>query len=127
MYVTGANLPAIPQRSVILTPSNSESDGASISIGDLNPDTTASSFEWTIDTTTYIGSNLILSLDDTWGFYAIDESVIDISIEGVSDASELDLVLSFSIDADNYFSTLISMDNSQNNEISIKIIHCNQN
>eukprot|EP01084_Bolivina_argentea_P300241 517659_1 len=107
-----------PLKSATLSPLNNNTNGASVSV--MNADVSTSNV-WTITTSTQIGWNLLLSLDNSWGFYPNAESSLQITINGESIHNEhdyLDLVLSYSVNNANFFSVYLSMDNNVNNRIS---------
>ena len=74
-------------KSVLLTPSNSEQDGASIKIPS-DTETIPTSAFWNITTNRQDSWHLLLKLDNSWGFHPLFTSIVKVEIESPTIASE---------------------------------------
>ena len=107
-------------RSRRLSPSNSSIDGASITISQ-NSNVNIQNDAWNIDVTTQKKFDLHLKLDDTLAFINGSNN-ISLDIYGnttlpTANWLDLDLLVAFSVDGNEYISVAIRLDNIQRNMI----------
>ena len=106
------------KKSITLSPSNSSENGASIIILNTN-DVITSKHQWRITPSNQIGFHLQLHLNQSWGFHPSFPSLITITISGSVPVTmiEIDPILSFSVNNNQYITTMNRMDNTRSNLI----------
>eukprot|EP01084_Bolivina_argentea_P220179 373198_1 len=114
---TNVSTPYLVTNSAELTPTKLSQNGASLSI-DIPSLVTDNGLEWTMNGGTYVDFHQHISLDNThWGQQRTLSSQLDITINSIYTSgtpSDLDLVISFSINNTQYMSLMIRMDNNDN-------------
>eukprot|EP01084_Bolivina_argentea_P081501 147570_1 len=100
---------------VELTPLNPIVNGASVILdpSNINTDAIINNNEWQITSTSSVGWQMLISLNNTWGFSKNMISTITLTIFGTSavNAGDSDLRVAFSVNSSQYISTVYNMDN----------------
>ena len=135
-YMLSSN--AVIIKSVNLTSSNTNDNNAQISIGSSNVDCWTQSNEWRIDVCSFgsgcnsntyqRGYHLEISLDNSWGFHPTKPSTISITMHSdtnLNSQSDLDLIATFSVNSNQYFSYFIALDERNPNQIYPECIDAN--
>eukprot|EP00483_Globobulimina_turgida_P013487 UN13512 len=110
-----------PTKSVILDTANTDVDGASVTL-DVSGEATVSNNEWVINrdsSTTQSALPMVVRLTNKWGFSSTKKSILTFTIYGTSPVSswDSDIMLYFSVDSKEYWSSLHNMDNVFTNRI----------
>ena len=109
------------QKEASLTVSNSNDSGASIHL--LSHDTVINGSDWIItsNSTSHGPMDMLINLDNSWGFHPNNVSTLRIIMDGKTPISEYDrdLLASFSVNSSQYFSVHIRLDNRHNNSIGV--------
>ena len=123
---TNAQYQPLPIKTATLTTSQTSENGADITILDSSV-ATISNNEWNIKIPYFqynsgvdqYGFDMLLNLDNSWGFHPTKESTLDITIysDDNTGGSDQDLIISFSVDNSKYISIFFTLDNTYGNAI----------